>query len=100
MSIKKVCLISGFLLLLAIPTGLPSAYYQLLRFIIFAVAAFVAWKFYESKLPAWTYVFGAVAFLFNPIFPIYLDKSAWVVIDFVSAILFFLAGHSVKRNKN
>lgn len=97
MNIKWLCIASGVLLLLAIPSGWPYDFYILLRWVISISSIIVAYGFYKSKLTAWTFIFGAVAFLFNPIMPIYLNKSSWILIDFVSAGLFFLAGYSTKK---
>jgi len=97
MNIRWLCIISGVLLLLAIPTGWPSGFYILLRWAIFISSIVVAYGFYKSKIMAWTFVFGAVAFLFNPIAPMYLGKSTWVIFDFIGAVLFFLAGFSSKK---
>jgi len=97
MNIKKTCILSGILLLLAIPPVWPYGYYQLLRLLIFATSALVAWGFYKSKLTPWAWIFGSVTFLFNPLIPIHFDKSSWVPIDFISAMLFFLAAYSVKK---
>jgi hypothetical protein len=94
---KWFCIISGLFLLLAIPSGWPYDFYILLRWVIFTSSIIVALGFYKSKLTAWTFVFSSVAFLFNPIIPIHLAKSSWVLIDFVSAILFFLAGYSTQK---
>lgn len=99
MNIKHFCIISGILLLLAIPSGWPYGFYQLLRFLIFASSIIVAWSFYKSHLPAWSFIFGSVTFLFNPLIPVYLNKSSWVPIDLISAILFFLAAYSYKRRR-
>jgi len=79
MKIKWLCIASGILLLLAVPS--------------------VAWGFYKSKLTVWIFVFISVAFLFNPIIPIHLVKSSWVLIDFVSAVLFFLAAFVFKEKE-
>ena len=56
------------------------------------------YKYYESKLTSWVFIFGALAFLFNPLFPIFMDKSVWVGIDLISAIVFFFSAYSVKGN--
>lgn len=100
MNMKWLCIVAGALLLLAIPTGWPSSFYVLLRWFIFIASAIVAYGFYTSKISAWALVFGAVAFLFNPIAPIYLGKSTWVIFDFISAILFFIASGSIKGKIN
>lgn len=98
MNIKSLCIISGVLLLLAIPTWWPSDFYILLRWAIFISSIIVAYGFYKSKIMAWTFIFGAVAFLFNPIAPMYLGKSTWVIFDFIGAVLFFLAAYSKKKD--
>lgn len=97
MNIKTICIVSGILLVLAIPTGWPYDFYILLRWLIFASSAIVAYGFYTSKFSAWALIFGAVAFLFNPIVPVYLSKSTWVPIDLIGAILFFIAAYSFKK---
>lgn len=97
MNIKGLCIASGIILLLAIPTGWPYGYYILLRWTIFITSIIVAWNFYKSEVSAWAFIFGAVAFLFNPIAPIYQSKSTWVIFDFIGAVLFFLAAYSTKK---
>lgn len=99
MNIKSLCIISGVLLLLAIPTWWPSGFYTLLRWTIFISSIIVAYGFYKSKIMAWTFIFGAVAFLFNPIAPMYLGKSTWVIFDFIVAVLFFIGGYSSQGKK-
>lgn len=100
MNMKWLCIASGIILLLAIPTWWPYGFYILLRWAIFISSIAVAYGFYKSKISAWTLIFGAVAFLFNPIAPIYLSKSTWVIFDFIGAILFFLAAYSTKGAKS
>jgi len=99
MNIKWPCIASGILLLLAILSGWPYGYYIFLRWVVFITSIVVADGFYKARLTGWVFVFGALAFLFNPIMPIYLNKSSWVLIDFIVAILFFLAAYSVKSKE-
>jgi len=88
MNIKWLCISSGLLLFLAILYW-PYAYYVLLRWVIFISASIVAYSFYKSKFPAWVLTFGGIAFLFNPIYPVYLTREIWAPIDLISAVLFF-----------
>jgi uncharacterized membrane protein len=99
-NIKWLCLASGILLLLGIPTGWPYSYYIFLRWAVFIISAIVAYYFYKSKLPIWSFVFGAIFILFNPIAPIYVSKSTWIPIDFTCAILYFVAGYLYKSDTN
>jgi len=96
MNIKWFSIASGILLLLGILNGWPYGYYIFLRWAVCGAAIFNAIGFSKSKLTGWVLVFGALAFLFNPLFPVYLNKSSWVGIDLISAILFFLSAYSIK----
>jgi hypothetical protein len=95
--VKQICLLSGILLLLGITSFFPYSYYQILRLIIFFTGISVAYGFYSSKLTGWSIVFAVIAIVFNPLVPLYLQKSSWVGIDFISAILFLLAGYSIRK---
>jgi len=97
MNIKWLSTISGVLLLLGILNVWLYGYYIFLRWFVCGVAIFNAIGFSKSKLTGWILVFGALALLFNPLFPVYLNKSSWVGIDLISAILFFLASGSIKE---
>lgn len=97
MKMKNICIICGILLLIAIPSWWPYGFYTLLRWIICCVSVYVAYGFYKSKLNGWTFVFGVVSILFNPFFPVYLDKSNWAAVDFISSVLFFISAYSIKK---
>ncbi len=99
MNMKWLCVFAGALLLLAIPNGWPYSFYIFLRLVICVIAAIISFGFYQSKLQGWALVFCAIALLFNPFYPVYLAKSSWVAIDFISAILFFIASSSFIRRK-
>ena len=99
MNIRGLCIASGVILILAIIPTWPYDYYVLLRWAIFISSIIVAYSFYSSKLPAWVLIFGSIAFLFNPLAPIYLSRPMWTPIDFISATLFFIAGYSVKNTQ-
>ncbi len=98
MKTKWLSIVSGVVLLLAIPSGvLPYSFYSILRWFICISAVILSNGYYLSNLIAGSLIFGAIAFLFNPFIPIVLDKSSWVSIDFISAIIFFLAAQSIKK---
>jgi hypothetical protein len=102
MNIKIICLITAIFLLLAIIPFWDYSYYILLRWGVCFSSIIVAVGFYNSRLTNWAIIFGIIAFLFNPLFPVYLSRAIWTPIDLISAILFILAGFAVKekREKN
>ena len=98
MNMKWLAIGTAILLLLAIPSGLwPYGYYIFLRWIVCVSSVIISYSFYESKLSGWAFTFGGIALLFNPIAPVYLDKSSWVMIDFVTAALLFISTYSIKE---
>lgn len=94
---KNICIICGILLLIAIPNWLPYGFYIFLRCVISISSIFLAVEFNKKQNNGWLYTFGLIAILFNPIIPIYLDKSIWVLIDLVVVVLFFISIKSIKK---
>lgn len=82
--------ISTIMLLIAI-LPLPYGYYTLLRWIVCFSAIFSAWVANELGKRPWLFLMAIIALLFNPIVPVFLNKGAWVIIDFIVAILFFIS---------
>jgi len=80
--------IVAVIMLIVAVAPLPYGYYQFLRWIICGISIFVAYESYEWGKSWATWVFIPVAILFNPLFPIYLDKSTWRPIDIFCAFLF------------
>ncbi len=90
-------IIAILMLLLAVPEGIwPYGYYVLLRWIVTASAVFLIWVAYSLQNKGWLWLMAAIAILFNPIIPIYLNKEMWVVIDFIVAILFLVSIFKLK----
>jgi len=90
-------LASAVLLLVALGDH-PYGYFTFLRWVVFMSACLVAWVAWESEVQPATFVFAAVAILFNPLVPVYLGKSTWAPIDVVCAVLFALS-LSLKGNR-
>ena len=80
---------SSLLLVMAV-LPLPYGYYMLLRLLITASAAYVAYKNFNKEMPVWGIVFVIVALLFNPLYVVHFDKTLWVIIDILVASLFFI----------
>ncbi|WP_394349875.1 DUF6804 family protein [Maribacter flavus] len=95
--ISYLSLASCFLLLLAI-VQMPSYYYQFLRIFIVISAIILAFK--NHKVLFMLLAFLLVGYLFNPIVPVYLyQKSIWIPVDIISALLFLVSSFELKRKK-
>ena len=77
------------LLLLVALFPLPYSYYQLLRIFVTLGGLLYAFKFYESDLKEKAVLFGFIAILWNPVAPIYLDRSTWMILDIAGALVFY-----------
>jgi hypothetical protein len=82
----------------------PYAYYQLLRLGVTAVSVYYAWESHQVGYHKSVWFFGAVALIFNPLVPVYLDRDLWAVIDIalggtfgVYATILVLRRRAVKR---
>ena len=86
-----VPVISAFcaLLLFIAVLKAPREYYWLLRTMVFIGALLVLIK--NGDHVYWMLLFGLVAILFNPIFPIFLyEKLYWMPLDILTGMLFLI----------
>lgn len=51
------------------------------------LAAYGAYRAVEHNRQMWAWAFGATALLFNPFFPVRLDRKTWAVLDVGGAVL-------------
>ncbi len=61
--------------------SLPYRYYTLMRWLVCIVAGYGAVRSNEQGARGWTWVFGGVAVIFNPIAPLGFNRADWAVID-------------------
>ena len=79
---------------------MPIGYYTFLRIVVCLSSGIIAYGSYsiEEKVNFGAALFGVIALIFNPIFPVYLqDKELWTTIDILSAISFVWAGIYVNK---
>lgn len=89
---KKIATwVSITMLILAIPAIWPYAYFQLLRLVVTAGAAYIAWFFSKLEKNGWMWIMIAIVVLYNPIIPFYLSKGTWIFFDLVVVIIFYLS---------
>tara|TARA_B100000795_G_C22648230_1_gene379232 strand:- start:273 stop:572 length:300 start_codon:yes stop_codon:yes gene_type:complete len=97
---KNILLIIAGLLFLAI-IDLPIGYYTFLRILVTIGAVGIIIKEIENGITFWIIIFGIITILFNPLIPIYLnDKSAWIPIDIITAVLFLIKSFTLNKQKN
>ena len=68
----------------------PYGYYQLLRFVVFGAALYVAFAAFNLQKIWAVWVFGFIAILFNPLIQVHLPREILQPIDVICAILFVI----------
>ena len=83
-------LIAAVMLIFAAAEKQPDSFYTLLRWICCAVFAYSAVISLQIKRMLWLGIFAVLAILFNPILPLGLDRTQWIVADCfaIGAIVF------------
>ena len=73
---------------------MPIGYYTLLRIVVFICSIFFCLKIYEHNKDIgknhelWFFVI--IAFIYNPIFPVYLYvKIIWTILNLITCFLFY-----------
>jgi uncharacterized membrane protein YccC len=74
----------------------PYGYYTFLRWAVCASALMVAWVAWQSSAQWATFPFVAIAFLFNPLAPVYMTRAHWRPVDIACAVA-FVCSLAVKR---
>lgn len=84
MSYRTLALAAAMLLVLAL-ADLPYGYYTFLRLFVCATAILGAFKATSIKAEGWVALLGGIAILFNPVFPVYLERHIWIILDLLVA---------------
>lgn len=96
--LRPLLVLAGIMLLLAaLPESYDYGFYQLLRIVVTLAAVYGVYVAFKQEQPAWVWVLGIIAVLFNPIVPIHLDKETWMFHDVVAGILMFVASTKLKH---
>jgi len=93
-------MVAGVMLLLAIPAIWPYSYFQILRWVVAMVAIYNAIRANKLNKVQWVYTMGAIAILFNPLFPIHFEKETWVVLDLIVSIIMFISIAKINYGKD
>lgn len=87
-------------LLVSAAVGQQSySYYTLLRWICCAIFVYSAFAAYKKSRALWVWIFGVLALLYNPIFRVPLDRSAWIGLNWFTVGTIVVAGIVFLRDK-
>ena len=97
---KLLFLIPGIFLCIVPFFKFPYGVYTLLRIVVTLSAAFIIYNNYKktSSVNSIIVIFSIILIIFNPISPIRLNKEIWLLIDLITALIYFY--HYIKIKKN
>ena len=95
---NKLLIVSCVMLGIAVIRFGWYIFYMLTRLVVFIIMIALFIKNYKYKLEneKKLWLFWITAFVYNPIFSIYLNRGFWIIIDIVLIVLFIQA---IKQNK-
>jgi CheY-like chemotaxis protein len=82
--------------LLAVWGRWPYGMYTILRFALCVMSVYLAVRSYAVGQRAWVWTGGVTAALFNPFFPMHLQRSQWRILDFGAAFVLALWAWKVR----
>ncbi|MDO4962803.1 MAG: hypothetical protein Q4E75_01710 [bacterium] len=70
-------------------------FYSILRWVVCGASIFIAYENYnlDKKI---NYFCIAIAILFNPIYPFYMEKESWIVFDLISGGYYIYLYNKIK----
>ena len=88
---KLLFLIPGIFLCIVPFFKLPYGIYTLLRIVVTLSSAFIIYYNYKkiNNVNPTIVIFSIILLVFNPIFPIKLNRELWLPIDLITAAIFF-----------
>jgi hypothetical protein len=97
-TLRTMLIVATVSLFLAIIPIWPYGFYTFLRFLVCGVSAYFAYKIsHNEKFIKHRVPLIVIAVLFNPLFPVYLFRLMWVLIDLGVGIYFLLLLRKFKR---
>ena len=87
---KDIFWIAPIVVLVIALFPLPIGYYTLSRLVVSACALYYAIQFHKRNNTTYTWIYGFLVVLYNPIIPIYLyEKFIWIVVNLITIYIFY-----------
>ena len=97
---EKLFKIFLIILLFGCLIDFPYGYYQFVRFAALVGFGYLAFKANEQGYKNETFVYLALAILFQPFIKIALGRTIWNIVDVVVGIGLLVSLTTIKNNKN
>jgi len=65
----------------ALIPALPYGYYSVMRWVVCALCVWLSLSSYRSEREEWAWIWGVIAGIYNPIFPLHANREVWSVVN-------------------
>lgn len=87
---KDIFWIAPIVVLVIALFPLPIGYFTLSRLVVSACALYYAIQFHKRNNTTYTWIYGFLVVLYNPIIPIYLyEKFIWIIVNLITIYIFY-----------
>lgn len=77
----------------------PYAFYNIVRILSFSSLGYIAYYLFKQKEIFLLFFIGMFTILYNPLMPIFLSRSIWIVIDILIILTLIFASYKILKNK-
>jgi hypothetical protein len=81
-----------------VPTN-PYGYYVLLRVMICAICAYLAFAAFEQQQLGWVWVLAITAVVYNPVIRVHLNREIWSGVNIATMILLALTIWTIRPTR-
>jgi hypothetical protein len=87
MRTNVVLLLVALAVTVALIPSLPYGYYSMMRWPVCGLCAWLALSSYRDEQEAWAWIWGIVAGVYNPIFPVHASRETWSIVNAVTIVI-------------
>ena len=77
--------ILGIAVIVAMSPALPYGYYTVMRWVVCALAIWLALSAHRAGQESWTWSWVVIAGIYNPIVPVHADRNVWFFENLLTA---------------
>jgi hypothetical protein len=92
--LKTIAFVAAGLSVIAL-ADMPYGFYTFLRLSLTLAAVILAVAARGSSKPGWIWPMIAIALVWNPLIPVFFDRSVWAVLNVAAAVVFVWAGSAL-----
>ena len=102
-SYQRSALLPAFIALATLIIGVAfvgTDWFTVFRFVVATLALIVAWFAVQARQWWWVPVFGAIAVLWNPVYPFDFSGIFWILAQPIAGSVFLIAGVLIKQSSS